>query len=108
MPATIALFIYGTLKQPYIQRALLAHTLQGKRDRLPGYRKTTVTLDDAAYPDIEPAEGEFVEGQIVHLSEEELTHIDSYEGREYARQQVTLESGETAWVYSTRFDHDSK
>jgi gamma-glutamylcyclotransferase (GGCT)/AIG2-like uncharacterized protein YtfP len=105
MNETISLFIYGTLKQENIQRALLGHELSGVEDRLAGYRKITVKLDDTLYPDIEPADGEHVDGLVVHVGANELHMLDTYEGREYVRKEVVLESGTRAWVYAAQHPH---
>jgi len=99
------LFIYGTLKQDYVQRALLGRELSGTPDRLAGHRKIVVTLGDTLYPDIEPAPGESVDGLLVYVNEKELHMLDTYEGREYVRKEVVLESGAKAWVYAAQHPH---
>lgn len=96
----IPLFVYGTLRQPAIQRALVGRTLKGDVDILPGYYR-----DDAGmYPVALPRESAQIEGEILHFTPEELDKIDIYEGDGYRRVQVTLASGKQAWVYIGKQD----
>jgi hypothetical protein len=42
---------------------------------------------------------DFVLGSVLELSDEQLAAADSYEVADYARQEVTLDTGEKAWAY---------
>jgi len=45
---TVMLFVYGSLRDPAVQRALFGRLIEGRPDALPGYRLSTVTIRDAA------------------------------------------------------------
>ena len=42
---------------------------------------------------------DFAFGFVLEVSEEELKKIDKYEGDEYKRKKVILNSGKESWVY---------
>ena len=108
--AAIALFSYGTLQLPQVQRAKYARLLQGEPDALPGYRLEPVAIDDPQVVSLsgkavhtiarathDPADT--VEGTLFQLTPEELAATDAYETNAYTRIEVTLRSGRTAFVY---------
>jgi gamma-glutamylcyclotransferase (GGCT)/AIG2-like uncharacterized protein YtfP len=106
----IALFSYGTLQQLEVQRANYGRELEGEPDALIGYRLEPVTIDDEhvvgvsgkAVHTITRFTGDSadrVSGMLFSLTEAELTATDAYEVSTYARVEVTLESGRTAFVY---------
>jgi gamma-glutamylcyclotransferase (GGCT)/AIG2-like uncharacterized protein YtfP len=105
----IALFSYGTLRQPEVQLANYGRTLKGESNALAGYRLAPLTITD---PHVIAISGKAVhmiactgraddriEGTVFELSEAELAATDAYEVDAYARVEVTLESGRGAWVY---------
>ncbi|MCC6795948.1 MAG: gamma-glutamylcyclotransferase [Candidatus Hydrogenedentes bacterium] len=92
-------FSYGTLLLSGVQESVIGRQIAGKPDRLAGHRKSSVRDGDTSYPNIVSAEGEYVDGFILEVSEDELARMDMYEGGLYTRVKVTLESGAEAWVY---------
>ena len=109
-PATVPLFSYGTLQLPEVQRATYGRLLEGTPDVLTGYRLVPLTITS---PEIvalsgEPVHmiacrtcdgGERIEGVIYRITPAELEATDDYEGDAYARREVRLESGATAFLY---------
>jgi gamma-glutamylcyclotransferase (GGCT)/AIG2-like uncharacterized protein YtfP len=108
--APIALFSYGTLRQPEVQIANYGRLLDGQPDALVGYHLAPVAIGDLevvrisgkAVHTIAVASGtphDRIEGVVFALTETELAATDAYETDAYARVEVTLESGRSAWVY---------
>ena len=109
-PATHRLFSYGTLRQREVQLARFGRILEGRTDALPGYRVTFIEITD---PDVIAASGsdrhplvvtstepgDAVEGHVFELTDAELASADDYEVDDYARVEVVLRSGTTAWAY---------
>ena len=93
------LFVYGTLKDPAVQQAVFGRVVEGTPDALEGYHRGEITLGSRVYPIIRPDEGSQVEGRVLEVTLQELALIDRYEGSDYQRVQVTLKSGQRAWVY---------
>jgi gamma-glutamylcyclotransferase (GGCT)/AIG2-like uncharacterized protein YtfP len=93
------LFVYGTLKDPAVQQAVFGRMVEGQPARLDGYTKGQIELSGTVYGIIRPDLGSSVEGLLIEVTREELALIDRYEGDDYQRFQVTLNSGQTAWVY---------
>lgn len=102
-------FSYGTLRQPEVQRALYGREVATTPDALPGYRLDWLQITDAAviatsgsdrHPILRAGDAtDAVPGAFLQLSEPELAATDAYEVADYARTEVTLASGVTAWVY---------
>jgi len=111
--ATIALFSYGTLQLPAVQLEKYGRLLDGASDTLPGYRSSPIDIDD---PDVVRLSGKSrhpiarrssdpadqVEGVVYLLTEVELDATDAYEVDPYARVEVKLQSGRTAFAYVLR------
>jgi gamma-glutamylcyclotransferase (GGCT)/AIG2-like uncharacterized protein YtfP len=108
---SVYLFVYGSLRDPAVQRALFGRQVEGAADALPGYRLGTVTIRDeeairtsgtATHLILDPSDdsGDRVPGMVLRLSETELRAADAYEVDDYARIAVTLESGIEAFVYA--------
>ena len=110
MIADIPLFSYGTLQLREVQLANYGRQLDGTPDALVGYRlevlpdrdpnavrisgtKTHMVARDTGNP------ADRVPGVVFLLTAEELAATDRYEGRDYAREELTLESGRRALVY---------
>ncbi|WP_125779290.1 gamma-glutamylcyclotransferase family protein [Pseudoalteromonas rubra] len=106
-----ALFSYGTLQQPQVQLDTFGRLLDGEADSLIGYRLGQVRISDptvlkssnkeyhpilihTANPDDE------VTGTVFLITQQELMRADSYEVDDYARQEATLKSGKTCWIYA--------
>jgi hypothetical protein len=110
MKADLALFSYGTLQLREVQLANYGRLLDGTPDVLVGYRlellpdrdpnavrisgaKTHMVVRPTGNPD------DRVSGRVFLLSADELEATDHYEGTDYARAELTLESGRVAIVY---------
>ena len=109
-PATIALFSYGTLQLEEVQRATYGRLLQGTPDTLTGYRLVPLTITSAEVVALsgEPVHmiacrtgdgGERIPGVVYRITPAELEATDQYEGDAYARREVRLASGASAFVY---------
>lgn len=110
MKADIALFSYGTLQMREVQLANYGRPLDGEPDALVGYRLEVLPDRD---PDAVRVSGtkthmvvrktddpaDRVAGVVFMLTAEELAATDRYEGSDYARAELTLESGRQALVY---------
>ena len=106
----IALFSYGTLRQPEVQLANYGRLLDGEPDTLIGYRLEELVIDD---PNVVEVSGkaihtiarltgdrsEKVAGMVFELTEAELRSTDTYETSAYSRIEVSLASGRRAFVY---------
>ncbi len=92
------LFAYGTLRDPAIQKMVIGRTLPGVLDALSKHRVTLACSESKLFLDIAEAD-ETVYGEVFDVSLDELKHFDVYEGENYIRYEVVLESGITAWVY---------
>jgi gamma-glutamylcyclotransferase (GGCT)/AIG2-like uncharacterized protein YtfP len=107
---SIALFSYGTLRQPEVQLANYGRLLDGQADALLGHRLIPVEITN---PEVVRVSGKAVHtiavasgdpadriaGIVFLLSEAELAATDAYETESYARVEAMLESGRSAWVY---------
>ena len=107
---SIALFSYGTLRQAEVQIANYGRLLEGEPDVLSGYRLEPVEIVD---PDVVRISGMAVHrsrcqaaipgiaslGVVFALTEAEIAATDAYETDTYARVEIMLESGRSAWVY---------
>lgn len=110
MSTNIRLFSYGTLQRRDVQLATYGRPLEGAPDVLVGYR--LVVLPDRD-PDAVRISGtqthmvvqptgnrvDRVPGMVFLLSAEELAATDGYEGSDYGRVELDLESGRRAFVY---------
>ena len=110
MSADIPLFSYGTLQRLDVQLATYGRPLEGVPDALIGYRLEVLPDRDRDAVRIsgtkthmvvrktgDPADR--VAGVVFLLTAEELAATDKYEGSDYARAELTLESGRRALVY---------
>jgi hypothetical protein len=106
----IALFSYGTLQLREVQLANYGRPLDGSPDALLGYRLEVLPDRDpnavrisgtkthmVVRPTGDPADR--VPGVIFMLTSAELGATDRYEGSDYSRAELTLESGRRAFVY---------
>jgi hypothetical protein len=108
--ASIALFSYGTLQLPEVQRATYGRLLEGRPDALAGYRLAPLTISSAEVVALsglavhsiarrtgDPAD--IIPGVVFHLTAAELEATDRYEVDVYGRVEVALVSGARAFVY---------
>ena len=103
------LFSYGTLQQPEVQLATYGRLLEGERDVLRGYRlenlpsrdPAAILISGTALHKVARPGGpmDLIRGMVFTLTPDELASTDAYEGDDYRRVAVTLESGATAYVY---------
>jgi gamma-glutamylcyclotransferase (GGCT)/AIG2-like uncharacterized protein YtfP len=107
---SVALFSYGTLQLPDVQRAKYGRLLDGEPDVLAGYALVPLAITDPniirvsgkAVHTIAKASGnpaDRVAGMVFQLSDAELNATDAYEVDAYARVEAILASGRRAWVY---------
>ena len=104
------LFSYGTLQQVDVQLSTFGRILKGIPDCLVGYVIAQLSIESNdematsgrnSYP-IAKATGSRsnrVPGVVFDVTQAELMYADHYEGDDYKREQLILESGKTAWVY---------
>ena len=102
------LFVYGTLLEPEVLKAVIGRVANGVEDKLKGYKKSQMEIDGEPYPILVAAEDEVVAGKVLHLTLEELAELDEYESEVYIRRQVVLESRIRAWVYIPKSDVRSR
>ena len=110
MTPDIPLFSYGTLQLREVQLANYGRPLDGSPDALAGHRLELLPDRD---PDAVRISGtkthmvvrrtgdpaDRVSGVVFLLTAEELAATDRYEGSDYARAELLLESGRRAFVY---------
>ncbi|MGB7394483.1 MAG: gamma-glutamylcyclotransferase family protein [Pricia sp.] len=94
------LFSYGTLCDIKVQDAVFGRKLEGCADILPSYQLSE-SKAYGRYPVLIKANdaSKKISGKIFELEEWELKLADAYEGPEYKRIKVELESGKIAWLY---------
>lgn len=110
MKADVPLFSYGTLQLREVQLANYGRPLDGSPDALLRYRldvppdrdpeavrisgtKTHMVVRETGDP------ADRVSGVVFLLTAEELGATDGYEGSDYARAELALESGRRAFVH---------
>lgn len=93
------LFVYGTLQNPDTQISVFGRATPGRPDNLPDFVKGEIILDGTPYFTVRPRSGYSVSGMVLEVTSDELRRGDIYETDAYCRISVTLDSGETAWVY---------
>jgi len=108
--ADVPVFSYGTLQLSEVQLANYGRTLEGSPDALLGYRLITLPDRDPDAVRISGTKTHFVvrrtgdpadrvPGVVLLLTAEELARTDRYEGSDYGRAKLVLESGRRALVY---------
>jgi gamma-glutamylcyclotransferase (GGCT)/AIG2-like uncharacterized protein YtfP len=93
------LFVYGTLLDPEIQLSVFGRVIEGRSDQLIGYKVVKKTFLSGKYPAVVSNRSSITEGKVLTVTEDELNSADRYEGDEYTRGEVQLESGCLAWIY---------
>ena len=86
-------FVFGTLKSPWVRWLVMGRKGDAKPAQLPGVRRERLTI----VPDPDHTTG----GYLVEVTAEELARLDHYErlGVRYERVKMQLVNGEEAWVY---------
>jgi aminoglycoside 6'-N-acetyltransferase I len=96
------IFSYGTLQQPDVQQSTFGRLLNGQRDRLRRFEKTSVKSGNTQHANVtfNGNENSRVDGMVFEISDGELARVDAYEADfSYKRIAAVLESGRRAWVY---------
>jgi gamma-glutamylcyclotransferase (GGCT)/AIG2-like uncharacterized protein YtfP len=105
------LFSYGTLQQEEVQLATFGRKLAGEKDLITGYEPSLLKITDPelaaklgkSHHDNISATGDDwsnVQGTVFEVTEAELALADTFEAQfAYRRVNVTLASGNDAWVY---------
>ncbi len=96
---TRPIFIYGTLRDPAVQREVFGRVIEGTPDHLDGYGLGEVETRDGRFPNLFLEEGSAVAGTVVELDEDELRRADDYETDAYERRAFVLASGRAAEAY---------
>ena len=110
MTQDAALFSYGTLQLPEVQRATYGRLLDGRPDAIAGYRLEPLVITS---PEVAALSGQAVHmiarrtgspadviaGIVFMLTATEIEATDRYEVDAYARVSATLVSGLSAFVY---------
>lgn len=99
MRMTHPIFIYGTLRDPAVQREVFGRVVPGVPDHLDGYGLGEAETRDGRYPNLVPEEGSAVAGEVIELDDEELRRADAHETDAYARRAFVLASGRAAEAY---------
>ena len=110
MSSDIGLFSYGTLQQEPVQLLIFGRRLEGSADALCGHRLERLPDRDPEAVRISGLKSHFVirptgneadrvPGMVYLLNKEELEATDRYEGSDYRRVVLELESGRCAFVY---------
>lgn len=101
LPASHHLFVYGTLANPAVCAGLLGRVPRPVPARLRGYARHEVRGE--AYPAIVAKSNGLVKGIVYEdISQTELDALDAYEGDEYGRIGVFVETETNriqVWVY---------
>lgn len=86
-------FVYGTLRNPVLRRAIIRRAVDARPAILPDYRKENL--------DIVPAAGDQTPGLVFTVDAEGLRRLDRYErlGLRYQRVELLLADDRSAWVY---------
>ncbi|MBO3738043.1 gamma-glutamylcyclotransferase family protein [Actinoplanes flavus] len=107
------LFSYGTLRDPAVQASTFGRRLDGRDDRIIGFRLDRVEITDpevlavsgeAFHPILVPTgePADVVDGSALEVTDAELLQADDYEVDDYHRVEAPLASGDKAWVYVQR------
>lgn len=95
------LFSYGTIQDPMIQQKIIGRTLEASPDKVSGFKLSNISIDQKRYPILIPdaTATDSIKGSVYKISESELKAFDDYEGPDYQKSLLPLESGMMAWVY---------
>ncbi|SEG65589.1 gamma-glutamylcyclotransferase family protein [Marinobacterium lutimaris] len=88
-----SVFVYGTLRSPLVRWLVIGRNPETRTTTLTGFRKEGL--------DLETDSGSGVNGDLFHVSADELKRLDRYErlGIRYRRVEIELGDGSRAWVY---------
>lgn len=106
MNTLIKLFTYGTLQQADVQEDLFGRRLVGTAETLVGYALQVIKIEEEfgiIEYDILVETGnseDTINGIVYSITVTELNQADLYEGMNYKRVEVQLQSSQKAWAYS--------
>lgn len=92
------LFVYGTIKDPEVQKRVIGRVAESQNDSLEGYSKSSIVLKGITYSILVKGTEE-IEGVVLQVTEDELKKFDVFETTAYRRIMEKLKSGLNAWVY---------
>lgn len=94
------IFSYGSLQESSVQQAVFGKKLKGFSDNLVGFRLSKQKAY-GSYPIlVETGNGTHkISGMAYEITDPQLELADAYEGPQYQRISVDLESGKEAWLY---------
>jgi gamma-glutamylaminecyclotransferase len=96
------LFVYGSLKRGFRHHSELAGAdFLAEARTVPGY--TLISL--GPYPALIVSGSDLVVGELYRVTQSHLHRLDIFEGSDYERREVALESGITAQAYLLRANH---
>lgn len=99
-----AIFVYGTLLLPVVQRRILGRSLAAEEAVLDGYARGVVR--GQTYPSLRVAPGGETSGAVLSgVTAEDFDLLDAYEGDRYERVVVPVNGKEEprcAWVWLLR------
>ena len=96
------LFVYGSLKRGFRHHSELAGAdFVALARTIRGY--TLVSL--GAYPALIVSGSDHVAGELYRVKQSHLLRLDVFEGYDYLRTEIRLESGSTEYSYLLRPDH---
>ncbi len=95
------LFVYGLLKKPEIQKKVIGRIAENSEDSIKGYKLSQINTEGEIFPILIKSNSprDFVIGEVLEVTQDELKKIDKFETDAYKRIQVFLSSGKDAWVY---------
>lgn len=104
------IFSYGTLQLEATQLKNYGRLLVSRKDTLLGYKLTPIKIDDeevialsgTPYHNIAQFTGlssDQIDGAVLEMTMDEILKTDEYEGPEFKRISVSLQSGIQSWVY---------
>jgi gamma-glutamylcyclotransferase (GGCT)/AIG2-like uncharacterized protein YtfP len=97
------LFVYGTLRDKSIRKKITGKAIPSLGVfKLDGYKLSGIVIGGTEYPIIfnDPNSNELIEGELIEVSESELSLLDEYEGSEYSRTRIELQNGHVVWAYT--------
>jgi gamma-glutamylcyclotransferase (GGCT)/AIG2-like uncharacterized protein YtfP len=99
----VSLFVYGSLRESGVQRAVFGRAVAGTPDTLVGFALSSLPAGHLIVDGTGDADDR-VPGLRLSISRAELAAADGYEIEDYARIAARLESGAEAFVYARAGD----
>lgn len=107
---TVNIFSYGTLQFPKVQLELLGREVTSWPDSLSRFKMGEITIMNESVVEISSQAthqiinftgnaSDIIEGVVLSITLDELAVIDEYETDDYKREELTLNSGKTAFAY---------